>query len=276
MSAIQLSNLTNPSLYERLQAFQFSADDINLSFVERLAADNAWSIKYAERVLEEYRRFLYLLCVAGHPVTPSDAVDQAWHLHLSYTRSYWYELCEQIVGRPLHHEPTKGGLDEQAKFYKWYEMTLDSYQREFAARAPLAIWPEPAQRFAPQEVYQRLRLADYKLLTSGDYKLYKGIATVVITLVLWGLSNNLVLGVFGGMVFYGLVAWLYSKQCPRCHHASTQVSTVYAKTSLKLVSCTYCGHKEWSPYKKGSNSENGACGGGCGNSGCGGCGGCGG
>ena len=67
--------------------------------------------KYTDRVIEEYRKFLYLLASAGHPVTPSDQVDQAWHLHLTYTRSYWEDLCEKTIGKPLHHGPTKGGAE---------------------------------------------------------------------------------------------------------------------------------------------------------------------
>ena len=59
----------------------------------RLASENGWSREYAVRVMQEYRRFAFLAVAAGHPVSPSDAVDQAWHLHLVYTRSYWDEFC---------------------------------------------------------------------------------------------------------------------------------------------------------------------------------------
>ncbi len=44
-------------------------------------------------MFDEYRRFAFLAATAGHPVTPSDAVDQAWHLHLTYSRDYWDRFC---------------------------------------------------------------------------------------------------------------------------------------------------------------------------------------
>jgi hypothetical protein len=103
-------------LYERLAAFEFDKADAAFPFSARLARDNGWSREYAAAVLEEYRRFLFLAVAAGHPVTPSDQVDQAWHLHLLYTRSYWDDLCGDVLQRPLHHGPTRGGTAESEKF----------------------------------------------------------------------------------------------------------------------------------------------------------------
>ena len=77
------------------------------------------------RVCEEYRRFLFLCCIADHVVTPSDDVDQAWHLHLTYTQSYWYDLCADVLGRPLHHTPTEGGEEQHAFYRECYSNTLE-------------------------------------------------------------------------------------------------------------------------------------------------------
>src|SRR5687767_62987 len=73
-----------------------------LSFAERLARENGWSMVHADRVTREYKRFCFLAATAGHPVTPSDAVDQAWHLHLTYSRDYWQRFCPEVLGRALH------------------------------------------------------------------------------------------------------------------------------------------------------------------------------
>ena len=62
------------------------------TFTARLAKENGWKLSFARRVVEEYRRFLFLAAAAEHPVSPPDAIDQAWHLHLLYTRSYWENL----------------------------------------------------------------------------------------------------------------------------------------------------------------------------------------
>lgn len=137
------------ALWEKLERFQFQTNPVVLDFATRLARENGWSRAYAARVIIEYRRFLLLTQHAGHPVTPSEDVDQAWHLHMVYTRSYWETLCRDILGRPLHHEPTAGGADEGAKFHRQYERTLESYERLFGQPAPADIWPPAEKRFQP-------------------------------------------------------------------------------------------------------------------------------
>ena len=85
-------------------------------------------------------------------------MDQAWHLHLCYTRSYWDELCGEVLGAPLHHGPTRGGRDEGAKFEDWYERTLQSYQRIFGQEPPSDIWPDAATRFGHAAHFRRVNL----------------------------------------------------------------------------------------------------------------------
>lgn len=140
-------NAEEKLLYERLARFEIDAGPVAMSFATRLARENGWSTPFAERVVVEYKRFLFLAARAGHPVTPSDQVDQAWHLHLSYTRSYWDRLCRQILDRPFHHDPTEGGEVENRKFDNWYHKTLASYERFFGESPPAEIWPPPAIRF---------------------------------------------------------------------------------------------------------------------------------
>ena len=69
--------------------------------------------------------------VAEHEVTPSEDVDEAWHLHLIYTRSYWDGLCRTVLGRPLHHVPTRGGPQERARHAAQYLQTLETYREAF-------------------------------------------------------------------------------------------------------------------------------------------------
>jgi hypothetical protein len=136
-------------LRARIQAFRLDEPGSVFPFSARLARENGWTRDHALRVIEEYRRFVYLATTAGHTVTPSVAVDEAWHLHLTYTRSYWDELCGKVLGRPLHHDPTRGGGAEGARFLDAYTRTLRSYQEAFGAAPPRDIWPSPAERFAP-------------------------------------------------------------------------------------------------------------------------------
>lgn len=135
------------SLWHRLQAFEFDDPQASLTFTARLARENGWTLGYAARVVDEYRRFLYLARTAGHSVTPSDAVDQAWHLHLTYSHSYWVELCEGVLDAPLHHGPTKGGRVEGERYVDQYEATLASYRTAFGQAPPEDVWPSARERF---------------------------------------------------------------------------------------------------------------------------------
>lgn len=109
---------------------------------------NGWPLTFAEQVFIEYRKFLFLCAISPQPVTPSDAVDQAWHLHLSYTHSYWNDLCRNILGKDLHHNPTQGGASERNKFSDFYNYTLELYRSTFDSDPPVDIWPPETERFS--------------------------------------------------------------------------------------------------------------------------------
>jgi hypothetical protein len=134
-------------LFAQLQKFPFNRDGVELSFSARLARDNLWTQEFADRVVAEYRKFLFLVGTQGHMVTPSEAVDEAWHLHLLYTHSYWDEFCGGILGRPLHHVPTEGGNDQQVHFKDCYRNTLEAYELAFNSKPPVDIWPDADERF---------------------------------------------------------------------------------------------------------------------------------
>ena len=135
-------------LWRNIRDFELDDPDSGLPFTSRLARENDWTHAEAARAIHEYKRFVYLAMASGHPVTPSEAVDQVWHLHLLYTRSYWKLFCGEVLGRELHHEPTKGGSDEQAKFTDWYARTLESYREHFKEEPPSDIWLAPEVRMS--------------------------------------------------------------------------------------------------------------------------------
>lgn len=127
-------------------------DDSNSSFKfsDRLAKENGWSKQFALNTIEEYKKFVFLAKHAGHPVTPSLEVDEAWHLHMIYTKSYWGDMCKEIDFQ-LHHGPTKGGHSENVKFTNWYEKTKESYFKYFGVPDEL-YWPKSEARFAPNNI----------------------------------------------------------------------------------------------------------------------------
>jgi len=139
-------NTPDDPLWNRICAHQIGPPGAALSFTARLARENRWTADYAARVVEEYRRFAYLACTCAHEVTPSDQVDQAWHLHLTYSRDYWQVFCPQVLGRDLHHGPTDGGAAEGARYFEQYARTLRSYEAQFGA-PPATIWSPARLRF---------------------------------------------------------------------------------------------------------------------------------
>lgn len=152
--------MTAPNLWKQIRDFEFDSGNVQFSFLQRLARENNWSINYTRRVLLEYKKFIYLCAVSKQPITPSDAVDQAWHLHLTYTQSYWEELCQKTLKRNLHHHPTKGGKSEQEKFSGCYDATFEMYVREFHQEPPNDIWLDHDTRFK-QVHFKRINLDDY-------------------------------------------------------------------------------------------------------------------
>ncbi|MBW4574519.1 MAG: hypothetical protein KME08_04465 [Aphanothece sp. CMT-3BRIN-NPC111] len=140
-------NSQQAELYQRIQAFSLDAADTYLPLSQRLAQENGWALEYAQRVIDEYKKFVFLAVVADHPVSPSDQVDQVWHLHLLYTHSYWEEFCPKVLKMPLHHSPTQGGSQERRKFNDWYNKTLTSYEQIFQQSPPVDIWSPSHIRF---------------------------------------------------------------------------------------------------------------------------------
>ncbi|RMX05062.1 hypothetical protein D8I35_13155 [Corticibacter populi] len=147
-------------VWQRLDAYQVGPETADFSFIQRLAHENGWSLAQSGRVMEEYRRFCFLAVTGSGQATPSDAVDQAWHLHLTFTHDYWQRFCPEVLGRPLHHRPTAGGPAERARFFEQYAQTLRRYEQVFGAAAPADIWPGAAQRLLQDPRARRVHPRD--------------------------------------------------------------------------------------------------------------------
>jgi hypothetical protein len=145
--------MVDDPIWRALADMRIEPQGAALTFTRRLARENGWSRAHAEAVMEEYRRFLYLAATGTGEVTPSDQVDQAWHLHLAYTRHYWEELCARIIGRPLHHGPTAGGGAESRKYRSLYADTLARYRATFGSEPPSSIWPPSDIRFGARYMW---------------------------------------------------------------------------------------------------------------------------
>lgn len=122
-------------LWERINDYYFP-----VGFKEKLSQQFEGKKSTAEALCEEYRRFVYLAVISPNEVTPSEQVDHVWHLHLSYTRSYWNEFCADVLREDLHHDPSNGP-ESAPKYQAQYDATLALYQREFDIIPNSKAWP---------------------------------------------------------------------------------------------------------------------------------------
>jgi len=140
--------MTNEQKEIWLNILHFEMDETTSSFTftDRLARENNWSLQYALRAVFEYKKFIFLITISEKPMTPSDQIDQVWHLHLLYTQSYWIDFCRNTIGKEIHHGPTKGS-EERPLFKEQYSKTLAFYKTTFEKTPPDDIWPNVDKRF---------------------------------------------------------------------------------------------------------------------------------
>jgi uncharacterized membrane protein YgcG len=266
------------ALWGRIQAFEFDPPEAKLTFAIRLARETGWTAAFAAQAIQEYRRFLYLAVRAGHPVTPSQEVDEVWHLHLMYTRHYWGVLCRQVLQCDLHHGPSLGGASEHAKYHDLYGRTLDSYRLIFSETPPVRLWPAPEQRFTPQPRVGAVDPATHWIIAKPNWAklswpkltLLRGLALFCLTALALGTlpmatswaasgrqSEN-----YGSAIFLSLLG-----VCGLFKAVRFLTETPAQRTARKA--------REAERRQNGGSMSSGGCGGDGGGSGCGGgCGGC--
>jgi len=142
-------NATHLTLWEKIEQFPIDDGTATLPFSTRLAKEQRWTKKFTLRAILEYKRFIFLCCVLDKGASPSKIVDEVWHLHLTYTRSYWEAFCRDTLGKELHHIPSSGGNEEDSRHMEWYKETLAQYKAFFDSDPPNDIWP-PLGILAPE------------------------------------------------------------------------------------------------------------------------------
>ncbi|HEV3026886.1 MAG TPA: TIGR04222 domain-containing membrane protein, partial [Planctomycetota bacterium] len=169
-------NERETALFREIEQFPLEDQPGPFPFSHRLARENGWSLEYAERVIGEYRKFLFLAAVSGKEVSPSDAVDQAWHLHLVYSRSYWDRLCTKVLKRPFHHEPARGGDEEKKRFQAAYLETLELYRSLLGQEPPEDIWARRPSEAESSTRYERVDREANLVIPRSTFK--RGILTL--------------------------------------------------------------------------------------------------
>ena len=197
-------NALEKNLWDRIAAFEFDEAGTTFTFARRLARENGWSVAYTRRVIDEYKRFIFLCCVSNQGVTPSDPVDQAWHLHLTFTKSYWLDFCRDTLGQEIHHNPTKGGSKERAKFNGYYSEVQGLYFQKFATNPPLDIWHNNQKRFSEIN-FQRVSLDNYWLISKPSRQLKIRLSVAAMAVLALGFVQASGVAVFLSAIFVFII-----------------------------------------------------------------------
>lgn len=123
----------------------YAIDDANavIPFSKKIAQTENWTTNFTRDAIQEYKRFVYLCCIAKNGASPSIVVDKVWHMHLLYTTEYWKNFCPNILQRELHHFPNVGGIIDYKKHHDWYLETLTLYIQVFKQNPPPEFWRIP-------------------------------------------------------------------------------------------------------------------------------------
>jgi hypothetical protein len=183
------------NLWSKISDFQLDIPGIKFTFSDRVARENGWPKDYTKRVIEEYKKFIFLCCVSDQGITPSDPVDQIWHLHLTYTRSYWIDFCQGTIGKQIHHNPTKGGPEEAKKFNEYYTYLKNLYSLHFGSEPPADIWQPNDIRFSDTN-FLRVNLKKYLLIKKPTKRFIS-----ILTLILIGFFGIVSIQAKGQLLF---------------------------------------------------------------------------
>ncbi|WP_343307836.1 hypothetical protein AAHN97_11880 [Chitinophaga niabensis] len=229
-------------LWQRINDFSPDDPEALIPFSGKLAREQNWSATFTQRAIHEYKRFVYLCCVSPTGASPSQIVDEVWHLHLEYTQNYWEDFCDKTLGRKLHHHPSKGGPHEKKKYAHWLKDTLKTYKQVFRKNPPDDIWKKYSAFGLPRE--RSVPFSSWHLV----FLFFSGI--VLLTGCNSGPVTITIVVLFG---FFALLT----------------ISSSLAKGGKKGTDNNSC---SGGGCGSGCSSGSGGCGSGCGG-GCGGCGG---
>lgn len=126
-----MNDLTNNDLWNKIAGFDFDDPQAEAPFSVRLARENGWTLERSKAAIDQYRRFIYMVCISDDMLSPSPDVDKVWHLHLIYTKDYWKRFCDETLGQEVHHVPSRGADESQGPLREAYARTLELLTEEF-------------------------------------------------------------------------------------------------------------------------------------------------
>lgn len=179
---------------KKLESFNVLSNSDSSIFWDKLKSEYGWSTSYAREAFAEYKKFVWLAKISQSRVVPSKVVDKVWHLHMTFTKSYWHDLCRDILGFELHHIPSPISKANRLLDKSGYKNTLTMYKAEFGREPSSRFWPKPVKnkvnflKISSLILFSVTSLSACSLTSSDNLKSF----------VIWGLLM---------FVLYKLIMW---------------------------------------------------------------------
>ncbi len=169
------------NMWHRLEGYSFHERPLVRSIVDKLAEETGHSTDVCYILVEEYRRFMYLMGISKEPLSASPIVSLVWRLHAEDENAYYNDFCRRIIGRRIPYQQGTNDVRNDSS----YERALKLYAQEFGP-ADVQFWPDPV--FAMYTVAFGCAL---------------GLASFILAFIFWSIPLVIfgVLGVVGGFFF---------------------------------------------------------------------------
>ncbi|GEM_PF-1645536 len=133
---------------------QVDAYEVPSFLAERISRIHKVPIDFAQGLISEAKRMLYVCVVTNDSVAPSDRIDWAWHEMLMFTR--FYQDFSTFIGGFIHHVPNPPPeVDEQEETWAHMQETLGiprrgsdayvqtkaQYEKIFGEKPNSLYWP---------------------------------------------------------------------------------------------------------------------------------------
>jgi len=162
-----------------LENFQVGSHGDYDIFWHKLTKEYGWSLDYSKNAFYEYKRFIHLAKVYGCRVTPSIVVDKVWHMHMTFTKSYWNELCQDVLQMELHHAPSSLGKKAEREDNECYEKTKELYLAEFGEVPPSKFWPQLGKNRNNKKLFGLFTVFCATLLTACSTTEFKDVGYIL-------------------------------------------------------------------------------------------------
>lgn len=180
-------------MWHRLEGYSFHERPLTRSLVDRLHDSTGHPVDVCYTLVEEYRRYMYLVGSTGETLAPSPIVDFVWGLHVEDERAYFDDFCQRVIGRTIYR-PEGGALGDFAvQDDPDYIKTLDYYAQEFG-RPQVQFWPDPdftAERIS-STLFWTISLAAFVLafvFSSTIFAVFGAIVVATTLFLRWKFSS---------------------------------------------------------------------------------------